>query len=565
MHDSNLSAPNLGMQPLVSGSRRLIILSVILIIGFMLRSYRLDAPSIGYHNMKENESLSIAQEMLRTGDFINKRLYFDEPFQVEPKVKNNPFPALVSYQVILSWELLGINLWGVRLFNILFGLGAIILIYFLAYALFDNEPSPCTQGLGEMPALGAAALVAIMPVGVFFSRNIQADSPAFFFMVLGSLFYLKFIRTRRNLSLVVAGASFVIAWVYSFNYIFGALPFLFCLPFKEIARNKKVFLKSVFWLILPYAFLGGLLAWWLTKAGGWGDFAFRRLSLDIFSPGYWQKHGKVILWYTSSENFTPVFCILALIGIMLAFFKGSGLINRYIIGWAITAALYAFIFSEELYQQNFVQMPFLGMVVICSVYSISYFAQGLKSFFKKELFIYFLLASIAVSAIFVYSAMRRMHAVAFLGEDVAGESLSEFTRPNERIFLDTYAQGFGIARYAQRYMGWADKLEEFRKRENEFKIRYICFYPSEFARTLQRDNPGLFNYIQDNYHVKEVGFTDEPTRLLYIILEGGRGSASKNFLESFSGPKQLRTIYKIAGKYIFFYTIRMSQPAVKEQ
>lgn len=555
MHDSNLSAPSIGMQPLVSGSRRLIILSLILIIGFMLRSYRLDAPSIGYHNMKENESLSIAQEMLRTRDFINKRLYFDEPFQAEPKVKNNPFPALVSYQVILSWKFLGINLWGVRLFNILFGLGAIILIYFVAYALFDNE----------MPALGAASLLAIIPLGVFFSRNIQAEAPAFFFMVLGNLFYLKFIKTRRNLSLVIAGASSVIAWVYSFNYIFGVLPFLFCLPFKEIARNKKVFFNSVFWLILPYAFLGGLLAWWLTNTGGWGDFAFRRLNLDIFLPGYWQKHSKVIFWYTSSENFTPVFCILALIGIMLAFFKGSGLLNRYIIGWTITAALYALIFSGELYQQNFVQMPFLGMVVICSVYSISYFAQGLKNLFKKELLIYFLLASIAVSAFFVYSAIRRMHAVAFLGEDVAGESLNEFTRPNERIFLNTYAQGFGITRYAQRYMGWTDKLEDFRKRENEFKTRYICFYPAEFAKGLQQDNPPLFNYIQDNYHVKEVGFIDEPTRLFYIILERGRGSGSKNFLDSFSGPKQLRTIYKIAGKYIFFYTIRISEPATEEQ
>jgi hypothetical protein len=154
-----------------------------------------------------------------------------------------------------------------------------------------------------------------------------------------------------------------------------------------------------------------------------------------------------------------------------------------------------------------------------------------------------------------------MHATVFLGLDVAGESLRELTKPDERIFLFTHSQGNAISRYARRYMGWESNLEAFKEKERRLNIRYICIYPAEFAQNLKADSPELFGYIQNNYHAREAGLTMEPQRFFYIILEKGEGSDPKTFLQSFEGQARIKTIYKLFGKadYVYFYTIR--QPA----
>ena len=93
-------------------SKNVIILSLILLLGLLLRIYNLNFPSLGYHDMKENEYLSMAQEMKRTGDYTTRRVYFYSAFEEEPKMKLYPQPHLISYQILLSWNIFGENLWG---------------------------------------------------------------------------------------------------------------------------------------------------------------------------------------------------------------------------------------------------------------------------------------------------------------------------------------------------------------------------------------------------------------------------------------------------------------------
>jgi hypothetical protein len=150
-----------------------------------------------------------------------------------------------------------------------------------------------------------------------------------------------------------------------------------------------------------------------------------------------------------------------------------------------------------------------------------------------------------------------MHATVFLGEDVAGETLKELTLPGERVFLFTHAQGYAIARYAQRYVGWPSNFKDFKEKENKFKIRYICVYPLQYLAALESGSPEFFSYIQSNYHLKELGMLEEPNRLIYAILEKGKGQNLRDALQNVSGQIRPRAIYKLFGRYIFFYAVRM--------
>ena len=566
--------------------RIVIALFLIILFGFILRAYNIDFPSIGYHNMKENEYLSMAQEMLRKGDLINRRIYFYNAFQDEPLMKLYPQPPLVSYQILLLWKALGQNLWGPRLLNVVFGLLSILVIYFIAYLLFKNRSH----------ALFCAFLLAIMPLAVFFSRNLQPESPAFFFMLLGNLFYLRFCSSLKKNNLFWGGIAFSIAWLYKFSFFIGVIAFLFCFPFTLLRKNIKELPKLFISVSAPYAIII-LSIIWLKNAGQWEFMEAHRIhALEIFTPIYWHKFWRTLWWYATGENFTVVFFLTSIAGMAFAFMRKEDLLNRYLRGWFFAFIIYCMIFSDFINQHNYYQMPFLGIVCIASVYALSVFSEAVKAvadirthstskvasvkissptevtqtseaniascplskskLSSKGVFSVSIIVVLIAAMPFIRQSIMRMHSTVFLGQDVAGESLKEFTRPDERIFLFTHFQGYAIARYAQRYVGWDDNLVTFKEKEQKFNIRYICFYPAEYARALQVKNPPLFEYMQNNYHVKEVGLTQDPQQLFYIILEKGKASDPKDFLQSFSGQMQLRTIYKLFGKYVFLYSLR---------
>jgi 4-amino-4-deoxy-L-arabinose transferase-like glycosyltransferase len=519
------------------------ILGLILLSGLLLRIYSLDFPSIGYHNMKENEYLSMAQEMNRTKDYITRRIYFYHSFKDNPIMRLYPQPPMISYQTLIAWNLLGENLWGARLFNVLFGLAGIVVVYSIALLLFGSITY----------ALSCAFLLAIMPLAVFFSRNLQPESPAFFLMILGNLFYLNFLVNFKKRWLLLGGLAFSFAWAYKFSFLIGIFPFLFCIPFRNITKNKLSLVKYLLTICLSYIpVLLSIL--WIKHVGQWEFEQLARVKLlEVFSSPYWEKYGRMIWWYTRGENFTPVFTWLTCLGIIIAFAKRKGLLNRYIIGWTATLIPYSMIFSDYINQHNYYQMPFLGLVCLSSTYSLVFIAGIIKKVLRKEVFIFILALTIILAAFPVYSAILRMYGTVFLGQDVAGESLKEFTSPGERVFIFTHVQGYGITRYAQRYMDWPVSLTDFQEKEIKFGIKYICIYPSERASAI---DPAIFNHIRENYHLKEVGLTEQPNNVVYFILEKGKGPQTKDFLQSFSGKMQLRTIYRLLGRYIFFYTIR---------
>ncbi len=491
----------------------------------------------------------MAQEMNRSGDYVDRKIYFYLSFDKDPRFKLYPQVPLVSYQTILAWKVLGENLWAPRLVNVLFGLLSIIVMYLIAQILFRNT----------VVSLFTAFLMALMPLAVFFSRNLQPESPGFFFMALGTLFYLRFATALKKKSLVWAGLAFTIAWAYKFSFIVGMLPVLFFLPYKKLFADRKEFVRSALLSLAPFL-LALALYLWLKSVGQW-EFekseTFNRIHIfSVFHPSYWKQYGKMIAWYIVNENFTWVYTVLAFTGIMQAFFNRKSLLDRFIIGWSFTLIVYCMVFSDHINQHNYYQMPFLLLVCTASVYAVLWVRDIVLKFLKRDCTVILLSVAIAISSPLVVDSTMRMYSSIFPGCDVAGESLKEFMKPDERAFLYTYPQGVGIARYARRFMDKPKTFAEFKKYEAEYGIRYACFYPAEFIFALQTKDPDLFSYIRDHYHVKEVGLTGEPNKVTYIILEKGKGSNPQDFLKSFSGKFQLRTIYRVMGRYVFFYTLR---------
>lgn len=522
-----------------------VILSIILLMGLLLRIYNLSFPSIGYHNMQENEYMGIAREMERTHDYASKKVYFAGIPEYDPSATAGSRLPLISYQALISWKIFGENLWGPRFINVIFGILSILILYFISNQLFRNR----------LLSLFASLLLAVMPLAVFFSRNLQPESPALFFMLLGNFFYLKFVSARRRRDLLLGGLAFSAAWFYKSAFLIGALPFISYLPIGAKGKKKRPFRYYALSLILPYL----LIVPWLSYINGFNVQRF----LEIFSYSYWKDYGMSILLYMIFENFNPIFMVTSLIGMGAALLKRDGHAERYIIGWTAVIIPYCILFSGPLSQNNYSQMPFLALVCVSSTYAAYFVSEFIKKFIKKEVLVIVLAVIILSSAPFVFRSIIRMHSKVFIGADVAGESLRGFTKPDEHIFLFTHSQGFGIARYAGRYAEWTYNAEDFKKKEKLYNIRYICIYPAEFILSLKMNTPKLFEYIVENYHVKEAGMTEEPKKLFYLIMEKGKGCGSDDPFKTISGETQLKTIYRIIDNYVFFYALRPQQDAGK--
>ncbi|MCG8430211.1 MAG: glycosyltransferase family 39 protein [Candidatus Omnitrophica bacterium] len=523
-----------------------LVLLVIMIAGLLSRVYHLGFPSIGYHNMKENESLSIAQEMQRTGDYAVSRVYFHRGLEERPGELRTPRPPMVPYQILGAWKVFGENLWAPRLVNVVFGVLSILLICRLVLLI-----------TGSLQAgVWAAFFLATAPLGVFFSRNLQPESPAFFFMLLGSWLYARFMRRRRRRAyLISAGVSFIVSWLYAYNFLIGAVPFLFCLKLRSMKREAGLS-STVLSAAGPYL---GLLAYVFVRTGRVSPGGAILRIWEPFTPAYWQQHGRAIAWYTTGENYTYVLLFLAACGIILGAVKLRGAVKRYLLGWCVSLVLYWMFFSEELRQNSFFQMPLLALLCSSAAVAAAFFVRESRKYFKHFAVPVCAAAIIGLSLPQAWRQVQRMHGTVFLGVDAAGETLKEFTSRDERVILFTYAQGYGIARYAHRYAGTPATLEELKEQEKR-GVRFICFYPGDYFEMFKRRNPDMYAHIGQSYILREIGLMEHPDRLGYLILQKGvPRKPLGEMLREVRGRKEPRSVYNFQGNFIFFYTLRPAE------
>lgn len=96
-------------------------------------------------------------------------------------------PAIYTYLDIPFVAIFGLGEMAVRLPNVFLGVGAVVLIYFLVHELLKD------RRLGLLAAL----MLAISPLAIQFSRPAFESSAALFFNLLGTLFFLKGLKSPR--------------------------------------------------------------------------------------------------------------------------------------------------------------------------------------------------------------------------------------------------------------------------------------------------------------------------------------------------------------------------------
>ena len=385
-------------------------LVLFIILGLYIRIYHLDFPSIGYHNMKENEYLDEAYFFETEGNFLHKQAFafsgFDEGNAYHEEYAEVPY---VAYLTAGIWSVFGESLWLRRLVMIFFMLGSILLTYSITKKLTKNE----------YLSLLSSFLITIMPLGIYFGRNIQPESPGLFLMLLTSFFFIKWLDTNERKNLMYSGFAFSIAWGLKYSFGIIAVPLFFMLPFKELAERFKHHSKE-FWADAKYLFYGLIpgivttLIYELTVADS-SKVGYRIELLRIFDWQYWSNRWPSLMSYFN-DNYTMWFLWFAVFGFIFAVMKYRSRFSKFLIGYVFSIFIYCDLMSAKIGGHAYYQMPFLPLICVLSAYFLFCFGTLLKQIFGNDFIVYVPLLLIVLAVPSMQAANDRVWNTNFYGQ-----------------------------------------------------------------------------------------------------------------------------------------------------
>jgi len=531
----------------------LIILFLILVLGFYLRAYHIDYPVIGYHNMKEAHTLTEMRNMHEKGDYlVNERDYYkpnvDQPYGIH----GDNFP-LFAWSVVFLWKIFGVKLWLARLAAILFSLGTVVFVYSFIKLIFKRNDL----------ALLSAFFTAVMPILIFFGRQVQYDIVALFFMT-GSIYFFWLWRKRPKIRYFIPLCLFIVlAGLSKYPFLIVLFPVALSFPWKRINYKKEFFQKNWKQFLWTLPFITFFVFWWffsksLNAHGRVVNvrfFSLERLGL-FFSSEMWSA-----IWnYAATDNFTFIGLILAFFGFLLVLKKFKKPNYRFLAVWGLSYFIYAAMAPPQMKGHNYYQLPFAPLIGILIAYFLIFAANSISSFSKhKYLKPALKWGSILIVLLIMLPSLKlsttRQFDTQFYGLDLAGGYIKQNSRPNEWI-LGSGHQDTGIAWHAHRKMidGAPQNLSKLKEYEEELNIQWIFAYQWGINRYL--NNPELAEYISDNYSLKQFAFLKQgdQNQPIYFLFEKGGQTNLTNLNQILSDhPVNFREYELTRGKVVLNY------------
>ena len=509
-----------------------ILLILIVLFGAYFRYYHIDYPVIGYHNWKESRYLEEARNFADEGFF--KYGFFVASFDY-PGIHGDPsgahsgeFPTL-SILVAVLFSIFGASLYIARFFTLLLGLCSIVTMYLLMKELFDREDI----------ALSSAFAMAMMPLLVFFTHNVDVINVGLPLMLLGAYFYVLWVKHDKGEDMMFASALIMLAAVSKYEFLVMGIPMLFIFPWNRLKELGKFgpkcypYIVSVMiFALLPLQYIYSLYVSKVT-----GSAAVTGALIDtsvIFTSVWWQT----LKAYTA-DNYTILGFYLALFGIafMLLMFKKKNSGYRFGLGYLIGTILYFIIMSKKLGGHSYHQYPvapfFALMIAYCLVFVATNASGIVKMKIMKPLFIIVLFIILYFPSA---TAWNRQFDTQFYGLDIAGDYIKSSSQPNERIIHSGH-QDYGVLWHADRkgIDGGIPNSSEIRWAEENLNVKWIFVY--QWGLTVVQD-PDRWSYIKDNYRLRQMAFINQQP--IYLLFSKG-GKFNESMLQNMTGVPGSKT------------------------
>lgn len=264
------------------------LLSLILIIGFGVRLYKINNPIADWHSWRQADTASVTREYVENGINFLQPTYHDIS-SIQTGIFNWDGLRLVEfpiYNVIhallsVNFPFLTLEVWG-RLLSIFFALVSGLMLYLIGKSIFN-------KWIGILSTF----FFLTIPFNIYFTRVILPEPAAVSFGLLAIYFFIKFIEKGKTITFIFSSVFFALAMLVKPFMFFYSFPIAYLLykkfGFKSLL-NKKWFLVKL--LIYATLVLVPFLSWrvWINNFPRGIPFFTWAFNGDgiRFKPSFWK-------------------------------------------------------------------------------------------------------------------------------------------------------------------------------------------------------------------------------------------------------------------------------------
>ena len=229
-----------------------VILSLILLLAFGLRLYKIDNPIADWHSWRQADTAAVSRNFIKHG-FHPLYPRFEDLSNIPSRLENPQGWRFVEFPIFNLihaefFRLIGVfslETWG-RLTTIIASLFSLFFLYLIV-----------ARFLGKRTALFSAFFFAALPFNIYYSRAVL-PGPLMIAFSLGALyFFIKFIEEGKKIAWIISlilGILSLLTKPYAIFIIALPMAYLVIDKFWEMRNNKKEMKK-----IIAAAFLYAVL------------------------------------------------------------------------------------------------------------------------------------------------------------------------------------------------------------------------------------------------------------------------------------------------------------------
>ncbi|MEK7502229.1 MAG: glycosyltransferase family 39 protein [Patescibacteria group bacterium] len=336
--------------------KKLLLLVLVFIFGFILRLYKFDAPIADWHAWRQADTSAVSKFFVKDGFDVFHPRYYDLS-NVPSGVHENPegyrfveFPIYNLVQAI-PYKFIGIitiEQWG-RLVTIFSSLFSGLLIFLIV-----------KKYLNDIAALFATFFYIFIPYNIFYGRVVLPDPMTVTAFLAAIFFFDRWLDKNLKIDL-----DFFLALVFSISAFllkpfaaFFMLPMLYLVYYKygfDFIKNTKLWFFAIC-SILPFALWR---AWMLQYPGGIPQSAWLINGNGIMLKGaffqwiFAERIGKMILGYWGVA--------LLVLGIL---YKSNRKTYLFFLSFLVSSLLYISVIATGNVQHDYYQILIMPSVAI---------------------------------------------------------------------------------------------------------------------------------------------------------------------------------------------------------
>lgn len=470
--------------------QRLLVLGLILLALF-LRLTHINMPSIGAHNLKENDYLSQAQHQFREGFSLERSSHVLNADGITA-LEEYPQPPILPTLISTMWHLFGFGFWQARVVILIFSLLTIPLFFQFSVFLLGSS----------LEVFLSTLWMCLLPASIFYGRNIQPEIPALCVALLALLIGLSIPKESKPALKMSIAYGFLWSVVALFKPTFLVLLIPSLLMFedlpKKIKRDRTTLVlgaASFFFLPLLFLFFTHQSQWTLWKIGSVDRVDLTRL----FHFGYW--HDFAPMFYAQLEMaFTLPMLILTLIGSGLCLFSlKHRLLKRFVVGTLFSFIPYMLLLSDYVIRHDYYWVPYLPWVCLCSAYALLWLRENALIRLRWPLWKWVPLLIFFLTIPDIWHFKNEHFDTIYYGLDAAADYLKEYSSPKSKVWIVGGPQAYGVCFNADRLCAPMPEVEENLKKFPDFQWIFVAAPHPNFKSQEQTD------FVNKNFELKIFG------------------------------------------------------------